>query len=327
MVDEAWSVLEESAFAWWPHEHAQRIFVSEPYEDAGVVGRRLRAETDVLRGAPGADRAAVDRTLADLMRFPPMSGFVRDEEGSVRLFSGVFVHEALAPFAISRFVVSAVLAATYAELGSAALSEATGLPPFVSAHPTTGRRPHPDGLLNLAAARLAPEGKGASRFSEPAELLAVAEELAALGARASAHTRGVDARFPFRKDVAEPFAPRSSSLLQIRTAAPHPELGSGVFLRLFLPVFDADASRALRLDELERSDARFACASLGAWCLDSSEPERVELPVLSAPPRLCHVTFLPNALYASGALRNLAVDEGQRALFAAHVFSHGEASR
>lgn len=321
MVDEAWGVKEERAFTWWPHEHAQRISIGEPFEDAGVSGRRLTAETDVLRGDTGADRAAVDRALVELMRFPPLSGFVGDEDGNVRLVSGVFVHEAFARFVVPRFVVSAVLAATYAELGCESLSTATGLSPFTSAHPTSGRRPQPDGLLNLAAARIAPDGKEASRFAEPVELLAVVDELTALGARASADPRGVDARFPFRSGVDEPFAPKSSSLLQIRTASPHPELGSGVFLRLFLPVFEADAPLPLRLNGLERADGRFACASLGSWCLESSEPEHLELPVRSAP-RLCHVQFVPNALHVPGSLANLAVDMGHRALWAAHVLAH-----
>lgn len=335
LVDEAWSVREARGFVWWPHRFAQRVAVSEPFEDAGVVGCRVTVETDVLLlagdGAPVAPQRLAG-VLAELMRFPPMAGFVVDEAaGLVRLFTGLFVHESLAPFLAPRLAVASILQATYAELGCDELARATGLPPARSAHPSSGARPAPDGLLRLAGERVVPAGDEPSRYQEAGELHRAAEQLVARGARAAATPSGLDARFPFRAGGDDPFAPRHSSLLQVRHAEPHPELGRGVFVRLFLPVSASVAERtpddaALHLNALERRDERFTCASLGSWCLERSESESPELAGLETPKRLAYVLFLPNYVRIENLLFNTVLDAGMRALWAAHVLAHAPAA-
>jgi hypothetical protein len=327
MVDPEWRVESDRAFTWWPHRVAQRISAGEPLEDDGVRGCRVHVETDVLEVEEPS--AHLDGLLAELMRHPPMSGFRYDAaRRKARLWSSLFVHEALAAFFLPRLAVAALLQATYAELGKEALTKLTGLPPAESAHPTSGARTAPDDLLHLARERVLPAGEGSSRWSDAGELLRAAEGLAARGAKSVAAPLGLNARFPFVAGAAEPLAPGASSLLQVRHGEPHPELGYGVFLRLFLPGPPTLSkgvplpTLALRLNDLERRDPSFTGASLGSWCLEQSEPE-TELPVQAAPARLCHVTFLPNYVRVEGALENAVLDAGRRALWAAHVFAHG----
>ena len=327
MVDPEWSVREARGFVWWPHRFAQRVMAGEGFEDEGVAGCRVRVETDLL----ALDRSPtpeLEATLADLARHPPMAGVRIDEESrKVTLVSSLFVHEALAPFFVPRLAVAAVLQATYAELGAETLARATGFPPAAESHPSSGARPHPDSLLRLAAERVLPAGDGPSRYAEAGELLSSAVELRARGAKAVARPDGLNARFPFAANAGDPLAPGNSSLLEVRAGESHPELGRGVFLRLFLPGGSAlpegrpATSVARRLNELEHGDGHFACQAFGGWTLESSEPE-TDLPVAAGPPRPCHVTFLPNYVHVEGALRNAVLDAGRRALWAAHVFAH-----
>jgi hypothetical protein len=325
MVDDEWSVRSPHGFTWWPHRAAQRVEIGEPYEEAAAAGCRVTVETDVLslRGEP---TAAVEEALAGLMRDPPMAGFRIDRRTRrVTLGSAAFVSEALAPHLVPRLAVAAILQAAYAELGSDALARMTGGRPAWSAHPSAGTRLLPDGLLRLVAERVVPAGDAPSRWDEPAELLAAADAVAG-GARVRALPGGLNVRFPFRAGASDPLAPRASSLLQVRTRERHPELGHGVFLRLFLPGGEAllagrpAASAAMDLNEAEFADGRYAGESLGSWTAESSEPE-TELPVAPGPRRLCHVTFLPNYVRVPGALRSAVLDAAKRAGWVNRLFA------
>ncbi len=328
MVDEEWSVRTPRGFVWWPHRAAQRVDVGERFEDGGTAGCRVVVETDVLTLDGSVRPDALDGALAGLMRFPPMAAFRVDREAHrVTLVSALFVSDALEPFFVPRLAVAAILQAAYAELGTDALARGTGGRPAWSGHPSAGARPEPDGLLRLVAERIVPAGDALSRWDDPVELLAAADDLSAQGARARALPGGLNARFPFLPGAEDPLAPGTSSLLQVRAREAHPELGHGVFLRLFLPGGDAlvgrrtAASVAMDLNDEEFGDDRFGGHGLGSWTAESSEPE-TELPVAPGLPRLCHVTFLPNYVRVPGALRNAVADAGKRANWAAHLFAH-----
>ena len=327
MVDEEWTVRAPHGFTWWPHRAAQHVEVGEPFEEGGAAGCRVVVETDVL-ALDAEPTPALEAALAGLMRFPPMAAFrVGRDERRVTLASALFVPDVLTPLFVPRLAVAAILQAAYADLGTDALAKETGARPAWSVHPSAGGRPEADGLLRLVAERIVPAGDALSRWDDPAELLAAADGLSAQGARAGAHAGGLNARFPFLSGSKDPLAPGASSLLQVRTRERHPELGHGVFLRLFLPGGDAlvgrraTASVAMDLNGEEFADDRFAGQGLGSWTAESSEPE-TELTVAPGPPRLCHVTFLPNYVRVPGALRNAVADAGKRANWAAHLFAH-----
>ena len=326
-IEPEWRFESNRGVAWWPHEFVQRLWADEPRSDGGVPGCRIHVETDVLEVPEPSPH--LDGLLAELMRHPPMAAFRHDvARRKVTLWSSLFLHDASGPSGVPRLAVAALLQATYAHLGHSSLTKLTGLPAARSAHPSSGARPAPDGLLRLVSERVAPAGEAESLFAAPAEILAAAGELTAGGAAARATPQGLVARLPFAPGGEDPLTPARSSLLQVRHDEAHPELGRGVFLRLFLPGSGRLArglplaSVALRLNDLERRDPGFAPASLGSWCLEQSDPE-VELPVRAGPARLCHVTFLPNYVRIGGLLGEAVADAGRRALWVACVFAGG----
>ena len=189
LIDDAWALRDERSFSWWPHRVVQRVHAEEPVGEGEGAASRVHVETDVLfADAVTLRQAAV---LADLLRFPPLASFVVDrEDGVVRLWSAALVTKETAPVALGFLSASAALQAIYAEGGREGLEDELGLPAAASEHPKSGSRPHPDGMLDLLSARIAPEGKHLSRFTDPADWHAAADALASVrGARGSLAAR------------------------------------------------------------------------------------------------------------------------------------------
>lgn len=297
LIDAEWSVRRPDGFTWWPHRLAQVVRL----EPASGGAARIHVETDVLLAGAVTERLAA--TLVELMRHPAMSAFVHvAADGAVRLWSAARVSRENSPVVLPRLATAAALQATYAEMGLESLTGRTGLSPATSAHPDSGARPHADGLLDLVAARIAPEGEGASLYAGSDEWPAAADALEANGWSVSVDARGLTARCP------------PGLLLEARHAETHPELGSGLFVRLFLPSARVapSARAALQLNELERHEAGPAAVSTGAWCLEQSEPA-IAYDVRPAPPRLAFVEFLPNALFLPGLVAESVRDVASRA--------------
>ena len=49
-IDAAWAVQEQTAFRWWAHTLAQRVWVAPAREVMGVAVRTVHIETDLLAG-------------------------------------------------------------------------------------------------------------------------------------------------------------------------------------------------------------------------------------------------------------------------------------
>ncbi len=314
LIDDGWALRDDRSFSWWPHRVVQRVRAEEPVGEGEAASARVHVETDVLFADALTLRQAT--TLADLLRYPPLASFVVDrEDGVVRLWSAAIVTKDTDPVALGFLSAAAALQAIYAEGGREGLEDELGLPAARSEHPRSGSRPHPDGMLDLLTARIAPEGKNASRFKDPADWVGAAAALEPFGARAEASPKGLDARLPVLDplDGTHPLGPRASALLQARHAERHPEMGTGVFLRLFLPAdaAPAQADVALNLNARER-EVPFAIDATGAWTLEAPETE-FAVGTLAGQPRLCYVRFVPNALHLPGLLPALAADMARRA--------------
>lgn len=314
LIDDAWALRDERSFSWWPHRVVQRVRAEEPVGEGDAAASRIHVETDVLFADGVTLRQA--GVLADLLRYPPLASFVVDrEDGVVRLWSAALVTKETAPVALGFLSAAAALQAIYAEGSREGLEDELGLPAAASEHPRSGARPHPDGMLELLKARIAPEGAKASRFTDPSEWIAAAEVLASFGARAEASPRGFDARLAFLDPLegTHPLGPRASALLQGRHTERHPEMGTGLFLRLFLPsdAAPATADVALNLNAKER-EMPFAIDATGAWTIEAPEA-KFEFGTLPGPPRLCYARFVPNALHLPGLLSALAADMARRA--------------
>ena len=299
LIDDAWALRDDRSFSWWPHRVVQRVRAEDGVGEGDAASARVHVETDVLF----ADGVTLRQAA------------ILAEDGVVRLWSATIVTKETIPVALGFLSAAAALQAIYAEGGREGLEDELGLPAAASEHPRSGTRPHPDGMLDLLSARIAPEGKNASRFVDPSDWVAAAAALEPFGARAEASPRGLDARLPFLDPLegTHPLGPRASALLQARHDERHPEMGTGVFLRLFLPVdaAPAQADVALNLNARER-DVPFAIDSTGAWTLEAPETT-FALAAVGGKPRLCYVRFVPNALHLPGLLPALAADMARRA--------------
>lgn len=307
LIDPEWSTSGSQDLTWWPHRLEQRL-----EERDGL----LSVETDALAfdGEPGVE---VLSRLASLMRFPALSGLVL-EAGRVSLRSAIRIEPEVARVLVPLAAVSAAVQASYAEMGVASLVELTGGRAPFSAHPQSGARPQADDMLHLLTHEILPAGEALSRWEPPAERLQAVEALMDDGFTAEATPEGLSARFPGEGGI---------SLLQVRQREKHPELGSGVFVRLYLPVPASSPlstpRTALWLNgrEGEEGPAQF---SLGSFCLEQSEPEIETFSVRPGPPRLAHVTFVPNYVFTRGLLAELCRDAGERAEWALHSLSHAD---
>lgn len=314
LIDDAWALRDRTAFSWWPHRVVQRVRAEEPVGEGDATSCRVHVETDVLFADDVTLRQA--GILTDLLRFPPLASFVLDrEDGVLRLWSAAIVTKETSPVALGFLSAAAALQAIYAEGGREGLEDELGLPAARSEHPRSGSRAHPDGMLDLLSARIAPEGQDASRFTDSLEWLSAAAALEPFGARAEASPRGLDARLPFLDPLegTHPLGPRVSALLQGRHGERHPEMGTGVFLRLFLPpdAAPAHADVALNLNAKER-EMPFAIDATGAWTIETPDTT-FSFGTLAGTPRLTYVRFVPNALHLPGLLPALATDMARRA--------------
>lgn len=324
MVEEKWTDWEPEGFSWWPFHLRQRLHLAE-VNWRGYKARRLVAETDLYTGQPVA--AALEG-FCELQRFPPLSHFVVDRKsGRTFLRAHLVLAEAWETEMVSRFSVVAILQATFAELGGENLARRFGLELATSHHPESGERPHPDGLLSLAAAEIVPAGRDGSAWNTPEVFEEVSEVLAEGGAEVTSTRAGLlSARLPSPDPKGDAYSPRTSALLQIQFEGTHPELANGAFLRLFLPhglsaAAGSPAETALFLNAMELEGPEAPAFGLGAWCLEHSIPETIEFAVRPSPARLCHVVFVPNYLHGESIFPLLLEDAILRGAWALELLA------
>jgi hypothetical protein len=189
------------------------------------------------------------------------------------------------------------------------LARLLGGEPDVSNHPSSEHRQEPDDMLGLIASLFAPRGAGVSPWTE-ADFTAAADMQARPWVLATAGSTGLTAEFPFISDVPAAIAGcTETALLTASSTERHPQLGSGLLLRLQLPINfpkDCGAEAAVTLNLLEaakRTDAH----TLGAWCLGPDLGDRGDQHSVN------FVSFVPAAAYRRGLLEVLALDMGIRA--------------
>jgi hypothetical protein len=218
--------------------------------------------------------------LAAVNRLVTLSGYVADLPArTVSLHASVTLTDDNWLMARSLALHAAALQVADAHAEADALADAFGATVRRSAHPTRGLRDVPDEMLGVVDVYL-------QRGQEPSPV--TTEELAQL-----VH---LEPR-PWRLAVNEPdrlmadldFAVNQPTRLEIDASATHPALGSGLQLRLVLPVEPEPAiAQRLNANEVAQPDAH----QLGAWCVD---PER----------GLAFVAFIPTAAWMPELTRAL----------------------
>jgi len=285
-IDDDWAVRTDDAFTWWAHRQAQRIYAGPPRDVGGIVTRALHIETDLLRRVPAGTETLV--RLAGINRLATLSAYVADpDEGRVRLHASVSLTADNIPMARGLALHAMALQVADATSEAEPLAEIFGGEVDESTHPEGGEREEPDEMLGVVALY---EDRGAGDSPFTAEEMA---ELVHLAPRpwlmASSMPDGLHAELAF--------GATGKSRLELDTETRHPALGSGLQIRLVLPVPpDVETVQRLNANEILEPDAH----QLGAWSLD----ETLGVTYVSFLPAAAHTARLTTALVWHMAARN-----------------------
>lgn len=277
-IEAEWAVQEKTSFTWWAHQLRQRVWVAEPREFQGVELRTLHIETDLLADVP-IDASTWTR-LSNINQFATLSSYVADTaQQTIRLHASVSLTEEnyLLARSIALHAMALQMADSYAE--AAQLAEAFGAKVAATPHPIQGLRAKPDemvGILEIYQQR----GEGESPFGsdEIAELVHLEPRPWTMAAN---ELHRLDADLEFATDM--------PARLELDASERHASLGSGLQMRLLLPVEPDEAiAQKLNANECLEPDAH----QLGAWCVDSVRG-------------LMFTGFVPAAAYTPGLARAL----------------------
>ncbi len=285
-IDAAWSVRDDESLTWWAWSLAQRVWAAPARDLQGVEVTTLHLETDLLTGVRLDD--ATWARLAGINHFASMSAYVADQlTTSIRLHASVSLTEDNWLMARSLALHAMALQAVDAHAEAESLAAAFGGTVARSAHPERGPRPDPDEMLGVVEI-YQQRGQDDSPFDtdelaalvhlEPRPWLTAANEL-----------NRFDADLPFTSDT--------TARLEFDNSARHPALGSGLQMRLLLPV-EPDAAIAQKLNANERLEPD--AHQLGAWCVDESDGLLFSAFIPSA----VHVKTLSRAMAYHMAARN-----------------------
>jgi hypothetical protein len=278
-LEAEWAVQENTSFTWWAHTLAQRVWVAPTREFQGVQLTTLHIETDLLADVPMG--ATTWTRLANVNQFATLSAYVADpSRQTIRLHSSVSLTSEnwLLARSIALHAMALQMADAYAEAPE--LATAFGGRVDATPHPHRGLRERADemvGILEIYQQR----GDGDSPFGidEIAELVHLEPRPWVMAANLE---QRLDADLDFATDV--------HARLELDASERHASLGSGLQMRLLLPVEPDEAiAQKLNASECLEPDAH----QLGAWCVC---PER----------GLMFTGFVPAAAHTPGLSRALA---------------------
>jgi hypothetical protein len=281
-LDEGWSMRARRSFAWWGHHLAQRVWAERPHRQDGADRTRVQASTVVLKGVKRQPQTL--ETIASLNRFATFSALVWNPySGEVALHSSAYFTRDNARWLQAVFAKAITMQAAEAHVQLETLLGLLGGRPAWSDHPKRGHRHDPDSKLDVLGTVYARVGGGSSPFTG-ADFDATLQMEQPPWASAGVEGRTLTAEIPLDAGA----GPRA--LLTATSEGSHPQLGSGLLLRLRLP--DPPALPAAELSgRLNTAEAfEWTDANLfGAWCSGHDE-------------HLWFALFLPAGLYEPGLL-------------------------
>lgn len=295
-VDPDWSQRDARGFTWWGHRLPQRIWAERSIDDAGIAITRVLASTEVVRGIEDLARAVATVDVANALALT--SALVVDEgERTIRAIASAWVHSQSVEWAAPLFSIVAAVQVAAAEQQADLLAVLAGGEVAVSGHPVSGARPEADemfGLLGLLEA----DGQGGSRWAgaDMEAALAVVRNMPDV-TLATGDAAGI---------TAEVVHGSCTSLVQLTTHERHPTYGSGMLVRVSLPVQLEDgpgwAAETNRREVATLVRSHF----LGSWVGGSRFPS--------------FVAFYPNFMaYSRVGVVNVAMSTVLRAGWAANL--------
>ena len=296
-IDDEWSLREPRSLVWWPHQLPQTLAAGEPFESEGLTLTPITVSTPLVSQV--ADTPDVHTMLATLNAQVIQSALVYDDaDHTIRLTSTVYIHEQsynTLMYLLKHIAVLQICRAdslsTFLRASLAATDGQENLAPFAMSHPSSGSRPEPDDMLNIADQMYRPIGQKPSRFAgleaQSVRTLPLFE-----GLTQTEVAGGFQVHIPFGSEHA---------LLEFNHDAAHPFVGNGALLLLTLPIAVEDARI---LNEMNRREGTRGEGfhQAGAWCQ-------------SPRGHTTHATFLPSAMGVPGMLEQQLGYGLVRALF------------
>ncbi len=253
-IDHDWFEATQKGFRWWAGALAQTVSFAPRRDLHGVPVSTLHVETDLLADVPAT--TATWTRLAAVNRLASLSAYVANPEaGTVSLHASVSLTDDNWPMARLLVLHAVALQVADAHAEAAELARAFGARVNASAHPSNGPRSHPDEMLGVVEVYQ-------QRGQEPSPI-----ETGELAQLVHLEPR------PWLQAMNEPtrlladleFATNQPARLELDTAVIHPALGSGLQLRLLIPIEpDPAIAQKLNANEALQPDAH----QLGAWCVD-----------------------------------------------------------
>jgi hypothetical protein len=277
-IEAEWAVQERTSFTWWAHRLAQRVWVTEPREFQGIELRTLHIETDLLRDVP--IEPSTWTRLSNVNRFATLSAYVADtSHRTIKLHASVSLtaDNWLLARSIALHAMALQMADAYGEARE--LADAFGAQVAETPHPQQGLRERADEMVSILEI-YQERGQQESPFL-PEEIAELVHLEPRPWTMASTELLRLTAELEFATDL--------PAELELDASDAHPSLGSGLQMRLMLPVEPDDAiAQKLNANELLEPDAH----QLGAWCVDVERG-------------LLFTGFIPAAAYTPGLSRAL----------------------
>ena len=292
LIDEQWAFWDQREFSWIGHRLQQTVQASLQFADGDLTLSRLAANCNVVDDVsepPGS----VLRTLSRMNRHAVGSAY-NYWPPTRTIWSNLvaYVHDDTLEWRSKQFSAFVNLQLCLAETEADWLAAKTGGNAGTREHPMSGRRAVADDILNVPDSFFAESGQEPSRFSDKFEMETIAEvfERSTNAASLGGSADGVAFEVSFADQT---------SLIMLKTGEPHRRLGSGLTVRLHLPI-EADPEDADRiaaaLNTQEASGAANA-THFGAWCWD-------DWPTTGQ--SIAYQLFIPNLLYQPGVAQDIA---------------------
>jgi hypothetical protein len=270
--------------------------------------------------------AHATRTLSILNRNVSLSAYVwNPETKKISLRSSAYFHSQNFPWLSQFFLAAVSLQAAEAHVQPDALAKLIGGEVDGSAHPKNGFREKRDEMLDVITLMYAPEGNNPSRFTK-ADFHTTMKLKPNPWLMATESEEGLTAEFPF------PGCMPPTALLEVDNETKHPQLGSGLFILLRLPLKLRGANVDSLASQLNLAELRNPTRThfMGSWCVDS--PRNVKLAQLGlllmgeslpvgilekgAKETLSFCSFIPSVCHRPGLLENIVYSMGYRTMWA-----------
>lgn len=289
-IDEEWTSRRERGFTWWAHRFAHHIDAGRPVDGGGIALTRITSRIPVLRDVRAPDEQ-VEAVLARLNFLADSYCYVFDAGNrTVDSVQSHLVHEQVLDWRPRLLASQFLIQLIHAEEQARDLAKSLKARLARSSHPDRGRRWKQDAILGVIRDVILPRSSGINQFADQFEFETLYEEANQSNAASLGATRtGLCIELPFGSGTA---------LLTLDALGPHPVIGQGLGVFIWLPIA-ADYAGCARLAAwLNRKDAagELLAPNIGAWTVRKHGSEFT----------VAHMAFIPNAFHQPGLSMNEA---------------------